>query len=257
MVRDATRLGFRIDAVAFSGTLYLLSYWNVTFILSPAGSILSIVPDLDTHDLDLVAGIERQRLGEVRDHGLGGQLLVHVPAEDRAHDGHHQHDGPDDHRHLGHLEIPDVENCRHRARPLPLRSRWEERWITRQQRLVRGRGCGSRPRRWRRPGQGRRQRRDARGEVRRRGLRGQRHGAGTGRGGRQRRPAHPAPAATAGRGSPRPARPELGCGPWIFGSEVATFGGGYPPGTGPYGPWVRSAHGSGSPGFGRPSAGGV
>ena len=46
MVRDATRLGFRIDAVALAGTVYLFSQWNDTFILSPAGSILSIVPTL-------------------------------------------------------------------------------------------------------------------------------------------------------------------------------------------------------------------
>jgi hypothetical protein len=44
MVREATRLGLRIDAVALAGTLYLFSYWKVTFILSPAGSIESILP---------------------------------------------------------------------------------------------------------------------------------------------------------------------------------------------------------------------
>ena len=51
--------------------------------------------------------------------------------------------------------------------------------------------------------------------------------------------------------------------PWLgasaagFNAETPTLGGGYPPGTGPYGPWVAAAHGSGLPGDGMPSAGGV
>ncbi len=46
MTRDATRLGFSTDAVAFSGILYLLLTWKTTFILSPSVSMLSIAPTL-------------------------------------------------------------------------------------------------------------------------------------------------------------------------------------------------------------------
>ena len=77
-------------------------------------------PHPDTHDLDLVAGVQRQRLGEIGDHGVGGEPLVDVPPDEGGHDTEDHHDAADDHRgprYAGHLEVSDVEDRRHLLQP--------------------------------------------------------------------------------------------------------------------------------------------
>ena len=54
------------------------------------------LPDPDAHDLDLVTGIQRQRLRELGDDGVGGQLLEQVPADERRDERDDHHEGPDD-----------------------------------------------------------------------------------------------------------------------------------------------------------------
>ncbi|CDQ42153.1 hypothetical protein BN1047_00002 [Mycolicibacterium neoaurum] len=46
MTREATSDGFRMEALASAGTLYLLSQCSTTFIRSPWGSMESMAPTL-------------------------------------------------------------------------------------------------------------------------------------------------------------------------------------------------------------------
>jgi hypothetical protein len=80
-------------------------------------------PDPHAHDLDLVAGIQGQRLRELGHHGVVGQLLVQVVAQEGGDDHGDEHHRAHDQAGLGQrgqLHVSDVEDRRHLSCPLTL-----------------------------------------------------------------------------------------------------------------------------------------
>ncbi len=58
---------------------------------------------LQAHDLDLVPRVEGIRTREVGDHGVVGQLLIQLQADECGNQAEHQHQGPDDDGRPGNL----------------------------------------------------------------------------------------------------------------------------------------------------------